>query len=203
MLRVGEPVLCIAHFLEQPSQYPSTFWGTCSPSILHFSALTHTVTPVFGTLCPSACLFDHWNWILFYQPSQVTFSQANSLVILAMCHALSHSQISRTDRHTPGAGKAHLLLPPHIVNRVGCQWQPGLQRLLPPSSPQDLYPCPTSILECQGLSLTCESPGNGSGAGRLMSRTRPEPRCNMLDERESREDGLEDFPQPSDPYTSL
>lgn len=54
------------------------------------------------------------------------------------------------------------------------------------SSAQDLDPRPTSVLECQGLSLTCESPGSGAGAGRSMSRTKPEPRCSMLDGRESR-----------------
>lgn len=173
------PALCIAHFSEQPPQCPLHLLGhllTLRLPLLCFYSCGHSCLWYPSSLSPR--LFHPWNWILHYRPSQGTFSQADF-------SAMYDSQISRTTIHAWGTFSSH-----HIQSTGGggggvALWQTGLQRLLPPpwiGIPQ--VPCPTSRLECQGLSLTCESPGNGSGAGTLMSRTRPEPRCSMLDERE-------------------
>lgn len=113
---VGGPVLCIAHFQEQLPQCPSTFRDFFSPSTLPLLALSHAVTLPLVPFSLSPTLSDHWNWILLYQPSQGTFSQANSLT---MWCALYHSQISKTTTHVPGAGETHPLLPPHTVSGGG------------------------------------------------------------------------------------
>lgn len=85
------------------------------PPSFHFTALSRAVTLPLVPFSLSPRLLDHWNWSL-YQPSQGTFSQANSLT---MCRALYHSQISKTATHVPRAGESHLLLPPHTVSGGG------------------------------------------------------------------------------------
>lgn len=121
MPRLGRPVLYTHHFSEQLLQWPSTLHSTCSPSIfyelfIYFSDLIHEVTPVFGTLHPSAPA----------SPTTGTgFSFLNPLRTLshrqtpAMWCSLYHSQNLRTTRcvpMSPGASEPHLLLPPHTAN---------------------------------------------------------------------------------------
>lgn len=191
-----------------PSTPPPSMVSSPPPSF-HFSALSRAVTLPFGSLLPQS----HALGALELDSSLPALPGSLLTGKLPDNVSCPVPLTDLKDSHTCPLGQVRATFSSHHIQSVvveGCPmaaWPTEASLFLldwDSSSAQDLDPCPTSVLECQGLSLTCESPGSGAGAGRLMSRTKPEPRCNMLDGRESRGgQGMKGLAQPLTPYTSL
>lgn len=177
-----------------PSTPPPSMVSSPPPSF-HFSALSRAVTLPFGSLLPQSHALGAWE-LDSSLPALPGSLLTGKLPDNVSCPV---PLTDLKDSHTCPLGQVRATFSSHHIQSVvveGC--------------PMAAWPTEASLFlldwdssSAQDLSLTCESPGSGAGAGRLMSRTKPEPRCNMLDGRESRGgQGIKGLAQPLTPYTS-